>query len=106
MEDKQPSLVRNRVEAVIVTLVVVGSISAGSAVLAQDTSAKPSTPPAADNDKMGMGGCCGGGKMGGMAGMQRMMEGCGRGMDRSHMDRSQTDRSHDGADEKKPEDTK
>ena len=70
----------------------VASIAVGSAVLAQDSSVKPSTPPVADkpsvSDKMGMG-TDDGGMMGmgtGGSGMKGMMQGmqqmkcCGQGM--------------------------
>jgi hypothetical protein len=85
METKQPKLVNGRARAAIAALVVVTSI-AGSAALAQDSSAKPSTPPVAD--KMGMGadgsgmmgmGSDGKGMMGMMSGMQKM-KCCGQGM--------------------------
>jgi hypothetical protein len=83
METKQPRLIKSRAEAAIAALVVVVSIAAGSAVLAQDSSAKPSTPPAADKpavtDRMGMG-MVGSGMMGMMSGMQQM-KCCGQGMD-------------------------
>jgi hypothetical protein len=83
----------SRAEVVIAALAVVVSIAVGSAVLAQDLSAKPSTPPAVDKppaaDKMGMGtggsgmmgmGPDGNSMMGMMAGMQQM-KCCGQGMD-------------------------
>ncbi len=96
METKQPKLMKSRTEIAIAALVVVVSIATGSAVLAQDLSAKPSTPPVAD--KMGMGadgsgmmgmgsdgkgmmgmGSDGKGMMGMMSGMQQM-KCCGQGM--------------------------
>jgi hypothetical protein len=92
METKRPKLMRSRAEAVIAALAVVVSIAAGSAVLAQDFSAQPSTPPVVDKppvaDKIRMG--AGGGDMMGMGadgnGMMGMMSGmkkmgcCGQGM--------------------------
>ena len=86
MKTKQPRLIRSRAEVAIAALVVVVSVDAGSAVLAQDSSAKSATPPAAD--KMGMD-AGGGGMMGmgsdgnGMMGMMSDMEKmkcCGQGM--------------------------
>jgi len=81
MEMKQPKLVRSRLEVAVAAFVAVASIAVGSAVLAQDSSVKPSTPPVADkpsvSDKMGMG-TDGGGMMGMMSGMQQM-KCCGQG---------------------------
>ena len=92
MEMKQPKLVRSRLEVTVAAFVAVASIAVGSAVLAQDSSVKPSTPPVADkpsvSDKMGIG-TDGGGMMGmgtGGSGMKGMMQGmqqmkcCGQGM--------------------------
>jgi hypothetical protein len=92
MEMKQPKLVRSRLEVAVAAFVAVASIAVGSAVLAQDSSVKPSTPPVADkpsvSDKMSMG-ADGGGMMGmgtGGSGMKGMMQGmqqmkcCGQGM--------------------------
>ncbi|MEH2566406.1 hypothetical protein [Bradyrhizobium sp. AZCC 2289] len=89
METKQPRLIRSRAEVAIAALVVVVSIAAGSAVLAQDSSAKSATPPAADkmgtdaggSGMMGMG-SDGNGMMGMMSGMQKM-KCCGQGMGHS-----------------------
>jgi hypothetical protein len=93
METKKPRLitrlitrlVKSRAEAAIAALAVVVSIAAGSAVLAQDSSATPSTPPAADKpavtDRMGMG-SDGNGMMGMMSGMQKM-KCCAQGMGHS-----------------------
>lgn len=93
METKQPKFMTSRAEVVVAALAVVVSIAAGSAVLAQDLSTKPSAPPAVDKppaaDKMGMGtggsgmmgmGSDGDGMMGKMSGMQKM-KCCGQGMD-------------------------
>ena len=89
MVTKQPKLVNGRARVAIAALVVVTSIAAGSAVLAQDSSAKPATPQAAD--KMGMDaggsgmmgmGSDGNGMMGMMSGMQKM-KCCGQGMGHS-----------------------
>ena len=95
METKQPKLVTSRAEVIVAALAVVVSIAVGSAVLAQDLSAKPSTPPVADKppaaDKMGMDaggrgmmgmGADGNGMMGMMSGMQKM-KCCGQGMGHS-----------------------
>jgi hypothetical protein len=85
METKQPKPMKGRAEVVVAALALVVSIATGSAVLAQDLSAKPSTPPVAD--KMGMGvdgsgmmgmGSDGKGMMGMMSGMQQM-KCCGQG---------------------------
>ena len=82
MEMKQPKLVRSRLEVTVAAFVAVASIAVGSAVLAQDSSVKPSTPPVADkpsvSDKMGMG-TDDGGMKGMMQGMQQM-KCCGQGM--------------------------
>jgi hypothetical protein len=75
METKQPKPMKGRAEVVVAALALVVSIATGSAVLAQDLSAKPSTPPVAD--KMGMG-ADGSGMMGMMSGMQQM-KCCGQG---------------------------
>jgi len=93
METNQPKPMKGRAEVVVAAFALVVSIATGSAVLAQDLSAKPSTPPAADKpsaaDKMGMGtggsgmmgmGPEGNGMMGKMSGMQQM-KCCGQGMD-------------------------
>jgi len=87
METKQPKLMTSRAEVVVAALAVVVSLAVGSAVLAQDLSAKPSTPPAADKMGMGTGGSGmmgmgpdGNGMMGMMGGMQQM-KCCGQGMD-------------------------
>ena len=84
METKQPKLMKSRTEIAIAALVVVASVAAGSAVLAQDSSTKPSAPPAADKpaaaDRMGMGaGGMGSDSKGMMSGMQQM-KCCGQGM--------------------------
>jgi hypothetical protein len=89
METKQPKLMRSRTEIAIAALVVVASVAAGSAVLAQDSSTKPSAPPAADKpaaaDRMGMG-AGGSGMMGmgsdskGMMSGMQQMKCCGQGM--------------------------
>jgi hypothetical protein len=89
MEAKQLKFVKGRTKVVIAALVVVTSIAAGSAVLAQDATTKPATPPAAD--KMGMDGggrgmmgmgSDGNGMMGMMSGMGKM-KCCGQGMGHS-----------------------
>jgi hypothetical protein len=86
MVTKQLKLVNGRARVAIAALVIVTSIAAGSAVLAQDSTTKPATPQA--TDKMGMdaggGGMMGMGKdgngmMGMMSGMQKM-KCCGQGM--------------------------
>ena len=79
MVTKQLRLVNGRARVAIAALVVVTSIAAASAVLAQDSTTKPAAPQA--TDKMGMdaggGGMMGMGKdgnamMGMMSGMQKM----------------------------------
>lgn len=84
MRSKMGRLAKNRTEAVVAALAIVMSIAAGSAALAQDSSTKPSAPASTDKpaDRVDMGGC-GGGKMGKMADMQGMMEGCKRMMGHS-----------------------
>ena len=79
METKQPKLMTSRAEIVVAALVVVASVAAGSAVLAQDLSGKPAAPPAADKMGMDRGGSGmmgmgpdGNGMMGKMSGMQQM----------------------------------
>lgn len=89
METKQPKLMRSRTETAIAVLVVVASVAAGSAVLAQESSTKPSAPPATDQpvaaDGMGMG-AGGSGMMGmgsdskGMMSGMQQMKCCGQGM--------------------------
>src|SRR5258708_13336880 len=81
VKKKQPKLVRSGLEVAVAAFVAVASIAVGSAVLAQDSSVKPSTPPVADkpsvSDKMGMG-TDDGGMMGmgtGGSGMKGMMHG-------------------------------
>jgi hypothetical protein len=99
METKQPKPMKGRAEVIVAALALVVSIATGSAVLAQDLSAKPLTPPVAD--KMGMGadgsgmmgmGSDGKGMMGmgsdgkGMMGMMsrmQQMKCCGQGMGHS-----------------------
>jgi hypothetical protein len=94
MDAKQMRRVNGRAKAVIVTLIVVTSTAAGSAVLAQDATTKTATPQGMD--KMGMdasgGGMMGTGKdgngmMGMMSGMQKM-KCCGQGM--GHSDHDET----------------
>jgi hypothetical protein len=89
MVAKQLKLVNSRVRVAIAALVVVTSVAAGSAVFAQDSSAKSAEPPAAD--KMGMDaggrgmmgmGSDGNGMTGMMSGMQKM-KCCGQGMGHS-----------------------
>ena len=84
MRSKMGRLAKNRVEAVVAALTIVMSIAAGSAALAQDSSAKPSAPASTDKpaDRADMGGC-GRSKMGKMADMQGMMERCDRMMGHS-----------------------
>jgi hypothetical protein len=96
METKQPKPMKGRAVVVVAAFALVVSIATGSAVLAQDLSAKPSTPPVADkmgmradgSGMMGMGshgkgmmgmGSDGKGMMGMMSGMQQM-KCCGQGM--------------------------
>jgi hypothetical protein len=101
MESKQPKLMKGRAEITIAALVVVVSVAAGSAVLAQDSS-KPATPPAADKlaadkmdmDKMGTNkmdmGKDGHGMMGmGMKSGMQQMKCCGQGMGQSDRDASE-----------------
>lgn len=95
---KQTSVMRTRMKFVAAVLAIVASATTGSVVLAQDQTAKPSTPPAAD--KMELGGDGGGmmgmgsdskGMMGKMSGMKQM-KCCGQGM--SHDDHSASEK-HD-----------
>ncbi|MEN3350818.1 MAG: hypothetical protein V7632_4453 [Bradyrhizobium sp.] len=99
METRQPKPRRNRAGIAVAVIAVVASIAAGSAVLAQEQSAKPSTPPA--EDKMGMGAGQGGmmdmgsegkGMMGMTSGMKQM-KCCGQGM--SHDDHGASKKQDD-----------
>ena len=94
MEAKQLIFVKGWAKRAMAALVVVMSIAAGSAVLAQDSSAKPATPQATDKMGMdagdsGMKGMAadGNGMMGMMSGMQKM-KCCGQGM--GHSDRGES----------------
>ncbi len=85
METKQRKSMKGRAEIVVAVLALAASMATGSAVLAQDLSEKPSTPPVADKMEMGatgsgmMGkGSDGKGMMGMMSGMQQM-KCCGQG---------------------------
>lgn len=101
MVAKQLELVNGRARVAIAALVAVTSIVVGSVVLAQDSSAKSATPPAADKmgtdgggrGMMGMG-SDGNDMMGMMSGMQKM-KCCGQGM--GHSDHSASEKQ----DEKK-----
>jgi hypothetical protein len=89
MEAKQLKFVKGPAKAAIAALVVVTSIAAGSAVLAQGSSAKSAAPLAADkkgtdasgSGMMGMG-ADGNSMMGMMSGMEKM-KCCGQGMGHS-----------------------
>jgi hypothetical protein len=99
MSAKQQKLVNGRARVAIAVLVVVTSIAAGSAVLAQDSSAKSAAPPAGDkmgmdagsSEMMGMG-SDGNGMMGMMSGMKKM-KCCGQGM--GHSDRGASEMQDD-----------
>lgn len=91
MEVKQVKRVMGRAKVAIAAVVVVTSIAAGSAVLAQDSSPKPAMPQA--TDKMGMD-AGGGGMMGmdtggngtmGMTSDMQKMKCCGQGMGHSDL---------------------
>jgi hypothetical protein len=112
METKQPKLMTSRAEVVVAVLAVVVSIAAGSAVLAQDPSVRPSAtaagkPPVADKMEMSGGGSgmmgmgsdgnsmMGMGAMMGMKAGMEQMKCCGQGM--GHADHGAGDKQ----DEKK-----
>jgi len=86
MVTKQLKFVNGRARVAIAALVVVTSIAAGSAVLAQDSSTKSAAPPAADKKGMDAGGSgmmgMGSDGNGMMSGMQKM-KCCGQGMGHS-----------------------